>query len=401
MHDPRSGNPPAPAIDPELSISIGGPIYQRVVLDTLAEPAEQVAKKRILLLIAVTWLPLVALTAAAKTLLPGIPEAFFRDVGVNVRLLIALPLLVIAEQSISRWIRLMLREFRGSGILLPEGVSKFNEAIADLRRRRDSAVVELLLLGLSIGTPLAAYFSGGLEARLESGAETWFGAPGVGISAAGKWFFFVAAPIFQFHLYRWLYRLVIWALFLRRLSAIDLSLRPAHPDLAGGLGILSTCQQSFSVLFLAIGVVLSGALANQILHAGASVLQFKPVVGVYIGLAALIAFGPLMMFGKALRTLKRRGMLAYSGASTRMLSQFDPAWTANWAAPPSRPEELDPSMVTDFAAIHANVLRLRTIPIEARSLISFVVVVALPFLPLLLTEMSLKELLKQLAGLLM
>jgi hypothetical protein len=155
------------------------------------------------------------------------------------------------------------------------------------------------------------------------------------------------------------------------------------------------------VLFLAIGVVLSGALANQILHAGASVLQFKAIVGVYIGLAALIAFGPLMMFGKALRTLKRLGMLAYSGASTRMLSQFDPAWTANWAAPPSRPEELDPSMVTDFAAIHANVLHLRANPIEARSLISFVVVVALPFLPLLLTEMSLKERLKQLAGLLM
>jgi hypothetical protein len=401
MRDPRSGNPPAPAIDPELSISLGGPIYQRLVLDLLAEPAEQVAKKRILLLIAVTWLPLIALTAAANTLLPGTTQPFFRDVGINVRFLIALPLLVIAERSISRWIRLVLHEFRRSGLLLPEAVPKFDEAIGDLRRRRDSALAELLLLGLSIGTPIAAYFSGGLEARLETGADTWFGAQGVGVSAAGKWFFFVAAPIFQFHLYRWLYRLVIWALFLRRLSALELSLRPAHPDHAGGLGILSTCQQSFSVLFLAIGVVLSGALANQILHAGASVLQFKAIVGVYIGLAALIAFGPLMMFGKALVALKRLGMLAYSGASTRMLSQFDPAWTANWAAPPSRPEELDPSMVTDFAAIHANVLQLRAIPIEARSLISFVVAVALPFLPLLLTEMSLKELLKQLAGLLM
>jgi hypothetical protein len=84
-----------------------------------------------------------------------------------------------------------------------------------------------------------------------------------------------------------------------------------------------------------------------------------------------------------------------------MLGQFDPAWTSKWSAPPSRPEDLDPSTVTDFASIHANVLRLRAIPIEPRELISFVVLVALPFVPLLLTEMSLKELLKHLAGVLM
>lgn len=401
MLNQRPGVTPEPAGDPDLTLSLGGPIYQRAVLDPLGESVDQVAKKRILFLIVVTWLPLVVLTAAAHTLLPEIPQPFLRDPGINARLLIALPLLVIAESSISRWIRLVLSELRGSGILGPGSVPGFDAALAGLRRGRDSAVAELVLLALSIGTPLVVYFTGGLEARLESGAGTWVATPDGGISAAGKWFFFVAAPIFQFHLYRWLYRLVIWGMFLRRLSALDLNLRPAHPDLAGGLGILSTCQQSFGVLFLAIGVVLSGALANQILHAGASVKQFNSVIGGFIALSALIAFGPLMMFGKSLVKLKRLGTLAYSGAATRMLGQFEPAWTATWSAPPSRPEELDPSMVTDFMAIHGNALRLRGIPIDSRALISFVVVVALPFLPLLLTEMSLKELLKHLAGVLM
>jgi len=384
-----------------LTLSLGGPIYQRAVLNPLAEPAESVGKKRILLLIALTWLPLVALTAAAGTLLSGIGQPFLRDVGINVRFLVALPLLVIAELPVGRRIRLVLREFRGSGILAPEAVPAFDTAIAGLRRGRDSAVAEVLLLVLSIGSPLAVYFSGGLEARLGTGADTWSGAPGGGISAAGKWFFFVAAPIFQFHLYRWLYRLVLWGVFLRRVSVLNLRLRPAHPDLAGGLGMLSTGQQSFAAVFLAIGTVLSGALANQILHAGASVMQFNTVIGGYIVLAVLIAFGPLILFGKALVELRREGQLVYSGAATRMLGQFDPAWTSKWTDPPSRPEDLDPSMVTDFASIHANVLRLRAIPIEPRELMSFVVLVALPFLPLLLTEMSLKELLKHLAGLLM
>jgi hypothetical protein len=389
------------AIDPELTLSLGGPIYQRAVLDRLAEPVEGVGKKRILLLVALTWLPLVALTGAAGTLLPGIEQPLLRDVGISARLLVALPLLVIAELPVGRWIRLVLREFRGSGILGPDAVPGFDAALARLRRGRDSGLAELLLLALSIGTPLAVYFTGGLADRLGGGATTWFGAADGGISAAGKWFFFVAAPIFQFHLYRWLYRLVLWGVFLRRVSVLDLRLRPAHPDLAGGLGMLSTCQQSFAAVFLAIGTVLSGALGNQILHAGAQVAQFNTVIGAYLVLTALIAFGPLLLFAKALVELKREGQLAYSGAATRMLGQFEPAWTSTWSTPPSRPEQLDPSMVTDFAAIHANALRLRAIPIDPRALVSFVLLVALPFLPLLLTEMSFKELLKHLAGVLM
>lgn len=401
MREPPVQTAPQPGIDPELTISLGGPLYQRAVLGPLAEAPDVVGKKRIALLVALTWLPLVALTAAAGTLLPGTGLPLLRDIGINVRLLIALPLLVIAEQSVGRRIRMVLREFRGSGLLPPAAVPAFDAAVARLRRGRDSSLAELLLLALAIGGPLAAYFSGALEGRIAGGGDAWSGMPDGGISLAGKWFFLVAAPIFQFHLYRWGYRVLLWGMFLRRLSTLDLSLHPAHPDLAGGLGLLSSCQQSFATVFLAIGVVLSGTLANQILHAGALVKQFNAVIGAYIVLAALVTFAPLLLFSRALAALKRSGMLTYAGAATRMLGQFDHAWTAHWSEPPSRALDLDPSMVTDFASIHANVLRLRTMPIDPRDVMSFVVLTALPFVPLLLMEMSLKELFKLLAGVLM
>ena len=48
----------------------------------------------------------------------------------------------------------------------------------------------------------------------------------------------MSIPIFQFLTLRWLYRLLLWFLFLWRVSRLDLRLAPSHPDRAGGLGFL-------------------------------------------------------------------------------------------------------------------------------------------------------------------
>lgn len=51
-------------------------------------------------------------------------------------------------------------------------------------------------------------------------------------------------------LLRWIWRFLIWADFLFRVSRLSLVLRPGHPDLAGGLGYLGVAQQSFVTIFL-------------------------------------------------------------------------------------------------------------------------------------------------------
>ena len=56
------------------------------------------------------------------------------------------------------------------------------------------------------------------------GVATWYAAPnatGTHLTSAGYWYSFVSIPIMQFILLRWYLRLVIWFLFLWRVSQVE------------------------------------------------------------------------------------------------------------------------------------------------------------------------------------
>jgi hypothetical protein len=57
-------------------------------------------------------------------------------------------------------------------------------------------------------------------------------------------------PLYQFLLVRWYYRMFIWTHFLWRVSRVELSLIPTHPDLVGGLGFLANTVYAFVSLAL-------------------------------------------------------------------------------------------------------------------------------------------------------
>src|SRR5204863_3174377 len=104
-----------------------------------------------------------------------------------------------------------------------------------------------------------------------SATATWYAAPssgGVKLSLAGVWYGFVSMPIFQFLLFRWYFRLLIWMRFLWQISRIELSLVPTHPDRVGGLGFLSQTVYAFMPVLFAHGALLAGLLGNRIYHLG-------------------------------------------------------------------------------------------------------------------------------------
>jgi hypothetical protein len=97
---------------------------------------------------------------------------------------------------------------------------------------------------------------------------------GAQLSLAGIWYGYVSLPIFQFLLVRWYYRLVIWALFLWRVSRIRLNLIAVHPDRLGGLGFLPYTVNALFVLAIAHGAMVAGQIANQIFFRGVPLPQF-------------------------------------------------------------------------------------------------------------------------------
>jgi hypothetical protein len=85
-------------------------------------------------------------------------------------------------------------------------------------------------------------------------------------SAAGWWHAFVSLPLLLLLLLGWIWRLCLWSRFLWLVSRLDLHLIPAHPDHAAGLIFVGHSLRALSVLALALGTILAGGAANNLLH---------------------------------------------------------------------------------------------------------------------------------------
>jgi hypothetical protein len=208
-------------------------------------------------------------------------------------------------------------------------------------------------------------------------------------------------PIFQFLLFRWYFRLLIWARFLWQVSRIDLSLVPTHPDRVGGLGFLSQTVYAFMPVLVAHGALLAGLLGNRIYYLGAKLPDFMLVIVVYVVVLICGVLGPLMVFAIQLARTKRIGEIEYGGLAEHYVRQFDTKWLRGGA--PGDEALLGSGDIQSLADMGASFERVETIRLAPFTLIAVLQLAAavfLPVAPLLLTMIPLEELLKKLLGLL-
>lgn len=75
----------------------GGPLFQLFIGSRLATPALEWLKRRIIVFILLTWMPLLLLSAISGQLSDGAQIPFLNDLEAHVRFLLALPLLLMTE----------------------------------------------------------------------------------------------------------------------------------------------------------------------------------------------------------------------------------------------------------------------------------------------------------------
>ena len=80
----------------DFSLVLGGPLYQLFLRIRLARPAMELAHRRVIACVLITWLPLAVLTALAGSFLGGVGVPFLLDLDPHVRLLIGVPLNAVA-----------------------------------------------------------------------------------------------------------------------------------------------------------------------------------------------------------------------------------------------------------------------------------------------------------------
>lgn len=341
------------------------------------------------ILAAVTWVPLLILSAHQGSLLEPAGGAFLHDLTTHVRLLVALPALVLATSPIGAGQVAALAHFVEAGLVGPDDRHKFVELIHDTQRLRDARLAGLLVFVAAGATTWIL-----LDTHALHGAGAWLIPEAQETrTTAGQWYAFVSLPILQFLWIRWLFLLGVWARLLRRISRLDLRLDPAHPDGAGGLGFLGECSVPFGLLLFAASSVLAADGVRRSVFASANhAALFVVALAVFIG--------PLLVFRPALDALRRRGALEYGALASRYAQLFASKWVERAGVRDGLLGTPDIQSLADLAATYDRARSVRLLPLMRRDIVAMALPGLIPLVILALTIMPLREILRGLLRLL-
>jgi len=383
----------------DFSLVLGGPLYQLLRRSHLADDALELVHRRILAGVLITWLPLLLLSTWEGRAWRGVVEIpFLLDAETHARFLLALPLLIVAELTVHLRMRRLLAQFVARDLIPEAERPRVDAAIGSAMRLRNSLAGELLLIAIifGIGIPLRSYLAVAAS-TWATGSAAGSGSGFVNLSLAGWWQALVSLPIFQFLLVRWYFRMFIWTRFLWQVSRIKLRLVPTHPDRVGGLGFLANVVYAFTPLLLAHGVLLAGLIANRIFFEGAKLQQFTVEIIGGVGALVFLVLCPLMVFAGQLARAKRAGLGDYGTLAQRYTREFDTKWLRGGrdAAEPLM-GSADIQSLADLGNSFEVIKTMRFAPFSKETVFQLGVITLVPLTPLLLTMISLEELLKRL-----
>jgi hypothetical protein len=346
--------------------------------------------RKILLLILVTWVPLVLLSLVAGHAFGNrVAVTLLRDPVILSRFLFVLPLLALAEIVVERSLGVQARQFLASGVVPAGEAVKLEAAKAEALRLRESVVAEGVIVVLAVAIAIIAQ----VVIRFGSEESTWKRSD-AGITLAGWWYILVSLPILFFFLLRWFWIFLLWSRFLFRISRLGLELTPTHPDRAGGLGFLGWGLASFGLVLMAISAVLSGSLAYEIVHRGSSLNILKYHIMIFVVLAIVILHAPLIVFTGRLARCRFRGLLDFGS----LIGDHDRAFNEKWLK--SQGSSLLGSAhmgsLAHMSPVYEQVERMQLLPWDKQALIVLVAAALIPMIPLLGTVTALTEILSML-----
>jgi len=233
------------------------------------------------------------------------------------------------------------------------------------------------------------------------GAREWltggWQVAGDGMTLAGWWYLVISLPVMRFLALRWLWRLLLWAWVLWRVSGLELNPRPAHPDRAGGLAFLGGAQAAFGVFVFAFGVQLSCLVADAVHFRDAELTAFRGEIVAFVVISVVVLLLPLLVFAPKMVRAREEYLVFLSGSAHRGAGELTRKLRV------ARNGELPSDAVSglsDFGALYENARLMRPVPMEMQHVLGLVLAAVAPFLPLVFLVMPAREVLRTLARLL-
>jgi hypothetical protein len=326
---------------------------------------------------ALTWIPLLVFLLFSGHV--AALKSFGMDFTNHARFLIALPLLLLAEEVINSRLNLAADYFVHSNVINQDGQKRLVQTIDTINRIEKRIWPDLILLAAVVAASFLFKSS-----ELEGHALAWREA----VPAADAWHGHVSVPIFRLVTFQWLLRLGLWSWLLFRMSRVKFNLLSYHPDGVGGLGFLRWPQRAFSLIALAFSSILAANAFETALAQSIEVQVLARQVFVFYLLSTGLFLGPLLFFTPVLVKMKMVKLLNFSQFSDYVAMAFQNQWVSQTDAQLDQKQPLSTNAISsmiDLISTQQHAEDMREVLWDRVSIIFFACVTILPFVPVFFT----------------
>ena len=359
-------------------------------LAPLADPNERLIIK-ISLFIFFTGLPVIIFNAISGTLTgTNINTPFLNEIEIIVHLFVIIPFLLFAERLIEQPLIDYLK--RTTELIYKsdqDKLVKFKKTFINLLKSSFPELIILLILYILTLFRIT---------NVEFETSSWFFQnQSIGneqhLSMAGWWFTFVSLPLYQFLFIRWFWRWLLWLGSIMYFSRLKWKLHAMHGDKMAGLEYLNYLPFMFSVCAASIALNLSVEIFVELREGQTTLLDYKLIVAGFVFITTMICYLPLIFFLPKLSQLRSEAIIKFGTLIQYHHNYFEKKW---FSKPEPEVEEIlgstHPSSMGDINASYEAVQAMRAIPINYKYIMISAFILTLPFLPLLSTMFSIKEL---------
>lgn len=356
---------------------------------------------RVLIALAIFWLPLVLFTLIQGTFWTGnINTSFISDFDIQARLLVSMPIFILSDRLLRSRLALILGQFVNSGIVSKEIKGSFDDIVQhNIRFLRSKWTNIAVFVVCYIQIILVFYYE-----YTSTSLMTWQIAEANGdamISIAGFWATLISGPFVLFLFYRWFLRIIVWGIILFKVSRLDLVLFPVHPDLAGGLGFLGYSIRYFSIIALALSVSVAANMIDFILIEDIRLVDLRITALAYFIFITVIFALPLLSFTSKLTDAREKSIFENNDYINGIFRELKIKMSKEYEE--VKPEDLlspDFSAAADLSAVVDNALKMKFLPFTLKDLVALWVITAIPFIAVVLLEIPFSRIFAELISLL-
>ena len=359
-------------------------------LAPLTDPNERLIIKN-LLFIFFTGLPIIMFTAISGTLTDtNVHNPFLNEIEAIVHLFVIVPFLLFAE----RLVELPLVDYleRTTELILKSDRSKLIKFKKRFLSLIKSSVPELIILGVLYLLTIFRITNVEFEMsswlfQNESTDNEYH------LSLAGLWFNFVSIPLYQFLFIRWFWRWLLWLGSVIYISRLKWRIHAMHGDKMAGLEYLNYLPFVFGVCATSIAANLSVEIFVEIREGLKTLFDFKFIVAGFVLITTITCYLPLVFFLPKLSQLRSEAIIKFGTLIQYHHNFFEKKW---FSKPETEVEDIlgstHPSSLGDINASYEAVQAMLAIPVNYKYMMISAFILTIPFLPLLSTLYSGKEL---------